>query len=435
MSDLRCQIFYICYLRSDICHFSLFLFMRIFVLLLLLTAGIARAQDTVFLKQLLLSKPGLFNTILQNRDSFRVQIMYTQIDRDKKNRPVFTDYGFHLNADEYFYPASMVKMPVALLALEKLSKAKRAGIPVSIQNTLITDSLDMIKYGNKIQDSFPDRPTIERLIKQIFLVSDNDAFNKLYEYLGQEYIQQRLTQKGYPDAIIRHRLSVSRTEEQNRTTNTVSFLDQNGAVISSQPAAFSKAVFPAFATSLGKGYYAGSQLISTPFAFDDKNRVYLKDFHRILQSVIMPEMFPKHQRFDFTKDDEQFIYHWMSAFPSESTSPSYDTAKVGDAAVKFLYYGAEKGRAPKHIRIFNKIGGAYGFLTDVSYFVDFEKNIEFFLSATILCNSDGIFNDDKYDYTTIGYPFLKNLGRTVYEYELQRKKTRLPNLYKYKIHY
>jgi hypothetical protein len=150
---------------------------------------------------------------------------------------------------------------------------------------------------------------------------------------------------------------------------------------------------------------------------------------------MMPDAFPKKQRFDFTKEDYQFLYRWMSAFPSESESPKYDTSKVGDASAKFLFYGAAKGRAPKHIRIFNKIGGAYGFLTDVCYFVDFEKKIEFFLTATILCNSDGIFNDDKYDYDSIGYPFLKNLGQIIYEHELQRKKKRLPDLSRYKVEY
>jgi len=394
-----------------------------------------KKTDTVFLNQLMRTKPDLFNTILQNRDSFRVQIMYTQIDRDKKNRPVFTDYSFHLNPNEYFYPASTVKMPVAFLALEKLSKAKRAGVPIDLQSTMITDSVDMIRHINKIQDSLPNRPTIERFIKQIFLVSDNEAFNRLYEYVGQEYIQQQLSAKGYPDAIIRHRLSVSRTEEQNRKTASVSFLTKTGGYLTSQPPAFSKAIFPPFQTRLGKGYYAGNQLINEPFVFDDKNRVYLKDLHQLLQTVIMPDAFPAKQRFDFTKEDYQFLYHWMSAFPGESESPKYDTSKVGDASAKFIFYGSANGRAPKHIRIFNKIGGAYGFLTDVAYFVDFEKNTEFFLSATILCNSDGIFNDDKYDYDTVGYPFLKNLGQLIYEHELQRKKKRLPDLSRYKIDY
>ncbi len=34
------------------------------------------------------------------------------------------------------------------------------------------------------------RPTVAHYIKKILLVSDNDAFNRLYEFLGQEYIQQ-----------------------------------------------------------------------------------------------------------------------------------------------------------------------------------------------------------------------------------------------------
>jgi len=415
--------------------FLLFLTMRILLLFCFITVIKLHAQDTVLLRQLMQAKPELFGQILQNRDSFRVQIMYTQIDRGKKNRPSFTDFSFHLTPNEYFYPASTVKMPVAFLALEKLSKAKRAGVPIDINTTIITDSIDMIKHINKIQDSVPNRSTIERFIKQIFLVSDNDAFNRLYEYLGQEYIQQKLTQKGYPDAIIRHRLSVSRTEEQNRRTHSVTFLTNTGGYLTSQPPAFSKAIFPSFQTRLGKGYYAGNQLVNEPFVFDDKNRVYLKDFHRMLQTVMMPDAFPAKQRFDFTKEDYQFLYRWMSAFPSESESPKYDTSKVGDASAKFLYYGAAKGRAPKHIRIFNKIGGAYGFLTDVCYFVDFEKKIEFFLSATILCNSDGVFNDDKYDYDAIGYPFLKNIGQLIYEHEVQRKKKRLPELSRYKIDY
>jgi hypothetical protein len=409
--------------------------MRLFLLFCLLAVTKLHAQDTVLLRQLMQTKPELFNTILQNRDSFRVQIMYTQIDRDRKNKPVFTDYSFHLNPNEYFYPASTVKMPVAFLALEKLSKAKRAGLPVDLQTTMITDSIDMIRHINKLQDTVSNRSTIERFIKQIFLVSNNDAFNRLYEYLGQEFIQQSLRAKGYPDAIIRHWLSVSRTDEQNRRSHHVTFLTNTGDLLTTQPPAESKAVFPPLQARLGMGYYDGSQLIPEPFVFDSKNRVYLQDFHRMLQTVMMPDAFPKKQQFDFTKEDYDFLYRWMSAFPSESESPKYDTSKVGDASAKFLFYGAAKGRAPKHIRIFNKIGGAYGFLTDVCYFVDFENKIEFFLSATILCNSDGVFNDDKYDYDAVGYPFLKNLGQLVYEHEVKRKKKRLPDLSRYKIEY
>jgi hypothetical protein len=89
--------------------------------------------------------------------------------------------------------------------------------------------------------------------------------------------------------------------------------------------------------------------------------------------------------------------------------------------------GAEKLPIPSNIKIFNKVGDAYGFLLDITYIVDTVNKVEFMLSGVIYCNKDGILNDSKYDYDTIGYPFYKNMGRLIYDYELKRKKAFLPN--------
>jgi hypothetical protein len=67
--------------------------------------------------------------------------------------------------------------------------------------------------------------------------------------------------------------------------------------------------------------------------------------------------------------------------------------------------------------------------------VDFEKNIEFMLSASIYCNSDGILNDDNYEYETVGFPFMKQLGKVIYDYEVNRQRTHQPNLTKFKLWY
>ena len=67
-------------------------------------------------------------------------------------------------------------------------------------------------------------------------------------------------------------------------------------------------------------------------------------------------------------------------------------------------------------------------MIDVAYIVDYKNNIEFFLSAGIYCNGDGILNDDKYDYKTIGLPFLKSLGQVIYNYELKGNHEVKPNL-------
>lgn len=52
--------------------------------------------------------------------------------------------------------------------------------------------------------------------------------------------------------------------------------------------------------------------------------------------------------------------------------------------------------------------------------VDAAHGVEFLLAATLYINADGVLNDDKYEYDTIGFPFLRDLGRRVYEAELRR---------------
>lgn len=375
-------------------------------------------ENNDFLETLMKSKPEQFSSILTNRDSLRVQIIYTQINRDKQNKPSFTDYTFNLH-NQYFYPASTVKMPIAFLALEKLNELNIAG--VNKYTTMLIDSASNIQH---IQPQTIDSNTsIANYIKQIFLVSDNDAFNHLYEFLGQGTIQQKLIEKGYTDAVIRHRLQVSLSDEQNRATNPVSFYDTTGKLLYRQQAQYNKNSFPTFNIKLGKGYLQDNQLVQEPFDFSMKNKLNLQYLHDIEKSVLFPESVSEKQRFHLSEDDRSFLLHWMSAYPRECKYPSYDSVNYWDTYCKFLLWGSEKGISkPGYIRIFNKVGDAYGFLTDIAYIVDFEHKTEFMLSATISCNSDGIYNDDRYDYETIGYPFMKQLGQLLYEYEIKRPK-------------
>ena len=69
--------------------------------------------DTVLLKKLLSQYPGYFGPLLADPESYRIQIIYSSIDRKPGNKPVFTDHYFQVDPDRYFYPASTVKMPTA----------------------------------------------------------------------------------------------------------------------------------------------------------------------------------------------------------------------------------------------------------------------------------------------------------------------------------
>jgi hypothetical protein len=391
-------------------------------------------KTDLFLENLLKKYPQYFDSILQHRRDWNVQIIYTQVDRSANNSPKLKNYYFNVNPNRYFYPASTVKLPTAILALQRLNELKDKGIDKN--TTMITEAGYSGQTPVYNDPTTPDgRPTIENYIKKIFLVSDNDAMNRLYEFLGQEYLNYQLHKKGYADVQILHRLQIALSEDENRHTNPVKFLDANNTVLYQQPLAFNQTKYAARKDSLGRSYYKGDQLINTPMNFSGKNRIALEDLHNILRSVIFPNSVSPAQRFNLTPDDYNFLYKYMSQFPPETTYPVLDTATFYDAYGKNLLYGSQRGAMPKNIRIFNKEGDAYGHLLDVAYIVDFDKNIEFFLSAEIYCNKDGTMNDDKYDYETIGYPFMKNLGKVMYDYEVSRRRTNTPDLSSFKMVY
>ena len=104
----------------------------------------------------------------------------------------------------------------------------------------------------------------------------------------------------------------------------------------------------------------------------------------------------------------------------------YDTTEFFDGFTKFFLFRAAKSKVPSHIKYYNKPGWSYGFLTDAAYIVDLKNKVEFMLSAVIYVNSDGVLNDDKYEYEQIGYPFFKEVGEIIYEYELKRDRKYKP---------
>lgn len=78
-------------------------------------------------------------------------------------------------------------------------------------------------------------------------------------------------------------------------------------------------------------------------------------------------------------------------------------------------------KIPKHIKIYNKVGYAYGYLTDCAYIKDTKHEIEYILSATIHVNSNKVYNDNNYEYESIGIPFLALFGRELHQYLINTK--------------
>jgi hypothetical protein len=395
----------------------------------------AQPKTDAFLKSIFEKNNNkVFRSVLQQPQTYRFQIIYTQINRDKKNNPSFKNYYYNYDPKLYWNPASTVKMPLAFLSLEKLNEMKIRGV-----NKYTPMQFDSSYKGQTIAHKDPTSadgyPSIAHYIKKVFLISDNDAYNRFYQFLGQQTINRKLHEKGYTDARITRQF-MGFSEEGNRHTNQVRFLDKAGKTIYTQPPAYNTDSFDfSHIVKLGKAHLnSKDELVNEPFDFTKHNNVSLEDNQQMLQSVLFPKSVPAKQRFNITKDDERFLLQFLSQYPSETNYPKYDAKKYYDSYVKFFFQDSTH-KMPEHVRVFNKVGWAYGFVSDISYVADFANKVEYMLSAVIYVNKDEVLNDGKYEYETTGSTFMYELGQTIYKYELSRNREYKPNLKRFKIKY
>jgi hypothetical protein len=369
----------------------------------------------------------LTQKVLKDPATYRYQLLYTQINRDKNGVPHFTNYSLQVDPNNYFNPASMVKMPLAFLAMEKLNELNNPGV-----NKYTTMQFDS-SYERQVpmyadSSAANKKPSIAHFVKRAFLISENDPYNRLYQFIGQGDIHKKLQKKGYTSTRITRQF-MGYTEEQNRHTNGIQFLDDKGAVIMQLAPQYNKDSFefgaPVF---IGDAHWnSKDELIKAPFDFTRHNTISLSDMQKMLQAIVFPTSVAPENRFNISEADRLFLLQYLSQYPSETNYPKYDTATFYDSYVKFFFQDSTH-QMPTHIRVFNKVGWAYGFLTDVSYVLDTKNNIDYMLSATVYVNSDGVVNDSKYDEATVGFPFLRSIGEAFYQYELKRPRDFKPTL-------
>jgi len=411
-------------------HYSI-----IFFILVCSLSITAQSRTDKLLKDIFAAeKDSLFQSVIQHPEIYRYQVIYTQITRDKKNIPTFTNYYCNYDSLQYFNPASTVKLPLAFLALEKLNALKDKGIDMFTPMQYDSGySRQTVLYKDSTSED--GLPSIAQFIRKAFLVSDNDAYTRMYEFVGQQTTNRRLHEMGYPDMRITRRFMRMNADE-NRHTNPIRFIKPDGSLIYFQTPAYNTDSFDfSHINKMGNAYMnAQDSLINEPIDFTTANNVTVYHLQQLLQSVLFPDSVPANRRFHLEKADYDFLYRYLSQYPSETDYPKYDTGLYYDSYVKFFFRRAGHS-IPDYIRVFNKVGWAYGCLTDVSYVADFKNKVEFMLTATIYVNSDGVMNDNKYDYDNIGYPFLFKLGQRIYDYELKRNRKYKSDLSKFIIHY
>jgi hypothetical protein len=383
-----------------------------------------------FMERLLKRHPTRFGDIFKKKADYDIQILYTKIDRNRKKVPYFTTYRYHVSQESPTYPGGTIPLAAAALTLEKINLLK---IPNLDKDTPMQTLAERPSQTKALTDTTSPNglPSLGHYIKKMLLAGDEDAYNRLYEFLGQDYFNERMQEKGYSSFKVTQRVGLHLGAGEDPYTNPIRFVNGD-RVIYDQAGRYSEKNFEPHAA--GSSSNKKSLAVNKSLDYSPKNTFGLADQQLFLKNLMFPEQAMESQKLDLTKKDYLFLYQYLSQLPIETDYPAHYSEVMEDASVKLLLFGKTKKRTPRQIRSFNSSGESDGYLWDNAYFVDFEMGVEFLLSAVMKCHPDSGPQGSPCDYSR-GYQFMADLGKTVFEYELARKRDQRPDLEELELEY
>lgn len=372
------------------------------------------------LAPLLNSRPDLFAPVLTNASELRLQILVSEV-REVQGRPVLVRHGYRVGA-EYFYPASTVKLCGAVAALQELERLQaeyRTGdlldVPMEIAPLFPGDG----PQTNDASNVQTGRITVAHENRKIALVSDNQAFNRVYDLVGHEQLNRAMHALGLNSVVINHRLSESRRIPNMLASAEVRLLPEGSA-----PVVVPARVSPLKLTNSAPRLLVGKavmrddgKVVAGPMDFTARNGISLVDLQDLLIKLVRPDIALGSPPLRLAPGHRAALVAAMTEFPRESQNPVYPEKDHPDNYCKFMLPGVRRvlPSLEPGVRVdyTAKIGRAYGFSVENSYLHNPENGRAVFVTACIYTNEDGVLNDDKYEYATVADPFLENLGELV----------------------
>lgn len=358
------------------------------------------------IERLLADHPDKFSTFTDNPKTYKLQVLLSVVDESDPGNPTLTRHSYRLE-DEYFYPASTIKIFGSAAALIKLQGIRdETGLPINHDTPIVIHPLF---EDEKLQDADPSnvdtgKMTIGHEIRKTLLVSSNSAYNHLFEFVGHQPIHDILRQAGLSDVRLNHRLSEFRSREDNRRSPRVDFILDDGT-IHTVPERTSQLVTDNAGLNgltIGDGYMKDGQLVNGPLDFQYKNHASLQDLQDFLIKIVRPDIdlgTPGSPALPLTEDDRAILMSPLRQHPHESENPVYTADDIPEADGHPLFQpGLERLIPRDDLLIYAKGGTAYGFKIENAIIIHKPTGKTFCLAATVYTNSDRILNDDHYDY-------------------------------------
>ena len=354
-----------------------------------------------------LRKNDFLKEIIKEKEDYEIQILLTKIDQ-YNSKVDFQEYKYQLDDNKYFYPASTIKLPIVVLTLKKINELRSKGSEITLKSKITLNYKD--DYSELvIRDSIT---SFQNLIADVFLVSDNSASNILIDFIGYNYFNHEMENAGFDKTYLNHKFNPdpyvnSTWQISDLDNNIISSINDNQKII--------KADEKTNGLEKGERRYFKGEILDESLNFSEKNRSSITDMHNLIKYIFYPEIFDSTNTFNLNVEDYDFLRYWMSRFTYEDIGEKFiGDEKFFETYNKFFIHGDEQSVSNEQIRVYNKIGQAYGTSIDNGLIKNYQDNVEFILTATIYTNKNKVINDNLYEYDDLAVPFLAKLSRAIY---------------------
>jgi hypothetical protein len=371
------------------------------------------------LQNVLDSLENKYPKLIENPEKYRFKIIFTEIKRTKEKVNLET-VGFRMDEKEYLYPASIVKLPTILIGMEEFNKIHKIRSRVTYETLLkfnkekgCMPTAFSVMIGKKLEYY-----SLDLFTKQMLGVSDNDAYNRMFDFVGQQQLNRRLKDLKYQDGKIIRKFVLNCSLDQNRISDSYVFLGKrNEWLYNRRGIANPDTILTDTTYKIGKGYEGlDKKIVPRPFDFSRQNNLELVDLHKTLNGVVFPKSEFSYT-FDITEEQRKYVLQNMGKYPAEFTL-DFNPKDFPATYKKYLFFGKDSSTnytndSLSRFRSFNVVGLSFGCAIDAAYIVDLDTGKEFVLTVGIYANEDEVINDAKYDYETFAYPLMKDIGRLI----------------------
>jgi len=358
----------------------------------------ASGQINAWLDSLLFKNDKWLDSVWKSEKKWKIQLYYSKIDRTQNGWPVLTHYTLK-NDSLLVLDAANEPLGLVLLAMKKMNELDSKGI--NLNTTMITESQSGI-YGDHepayVDPRWPDgRPSLGRYISDLLLLHDEHAFNRIFEFVGPEYVQQQFGTKGIS---IRYGQRLPQESVLSaRNTNKLVFFSDNLVKLYIQEEKYFDRPYLPFTNGFDPGH---------------TNSMLLKDAHDLFMALFFPALKTTPFFFSLNDRDREKLWGDLSQKTEEIQFPFFNPQ---EKAVPLL---AGFTDSIKTARVFHNGGNFNGQWSESVFVIDTASKIEYFLSIGLDTGND--------EEAPTAEQLLERVGRIVFEYEKTRFRKYPPNL-------